>query len=407
MSLLRYTAPGDADPVQLEICLLDIQERAVYTDDGADYLFTHFLITLQCYVNEQATGNAAPAAAIPALRSKLMQNRGHLQIIVGSQLILESPLTVVPNALAQCDANNGPHPISFNLIELDGFTTAICVYQLETWLVDVGKHAGSLIGHRWRMSVDYDDQFMATRTVDGYAIFRKDFLINNQRVPDDFRQYLLHPIPDNFLRKPPSVSVDEAGCRVDYKIVDEEQWLNLGQENPVVKIKGSISNGFNAQGGWLTGALLGQQFKTFRVQAWGTRESTRVQLIKACGQAAASYAFLNMDPTAQSKNIMGTRAVTSFDIIEKYAEMEINVMVAGGAKFAGFFGLDIVNPDTQVREGLPPVASAADGPNPRLIGKSAYGSSLLEVIAQALTNPGTNPAQATAVPSARFSIPPP
>lgn len=388
MSVLRYNG------VQLSIVHTDrYEQKPVMTDDGTDYLYTHHKISVRCVFNPSATsslpGVALPAVSIAALRGQLLAPRKPLLYVNGGAVILKSPATFNAGGEATCDAKNGPHPISCDVIEVHGMRTFIVNYVIETWTVDSGQAESPLIGHRWEMAADVDELFMTTRTVSGVATFRSDLVELQNLRPDDFRNYLFHPIPTNFMRKNVRVRQASDGLTFYYTFTDEEQWLNLGQNSPVLKIDGFYESGID----W-TGGVLPLVNARIHVEAWGGRKSKRTDLINAVTKAAAAWGF------GGASVVFWMRASSGVSIVRKHAKFSAEVVLSGAANLivggiVTAFGDPFQN-NNDLPENLGDIAMAGDGTNPTPPASlGSRGNYLGLCIAQALTTPFAKPSAAT------------
>ena len=95
----------------------------------------------------------------------------------------------------------------------------------------IGNVVSPLLSHTWEMQADINDQGFNTRTVTGRAVFRDDQLQQLLTRPDDYRAWLLHPIPNNTQRSAVRslASVDGVECR--YSFVDTEVFCRILQDN--------------------------------------------------------------------------------------------------------------------------------------------------------------------------------
>lgn len=401
-----------------------LEQKTVYTPDEADYLYTHSVLAARCVFNPQATASNAAIAAqsMPVLRQALMSPRGALQLIVGGQVVLNSPAQLAAGQ-ATVDANNGPHPISCDVYEIHGGKTMIVDFVIETWLVDTGQaQAGCLIGHRWEATHDVDFQFMTTRTVNGVAFFRSDLLNSTKLTPDHFRSFLNHPIAKNFKRDKIQVRAGSDGVTLYYSYVDQEQWLNLGIDSPICRIEGEyetaiVGNGFfNPDGAvavirrdWM-GAInsvinaLPMFQAALRITAWGQRSSLTDDLVNACVYVAALYRFRS-DQVAFWKDEHITTSLMQKKATYN-ATITCNGGIAAGLKAMGKLPGYNFGGNAAIPADLGQVASnVLNQENPRPPGnqQGTRGQYIAGLVAQVLTTPGSTPAVAkvgVAIPDA-------
>lgn len=380
------------------------EQRAVYDESGVDFLYNHITIGVQCVVSpaELATKTAEGAWApvtIADLRSLLMIPRRDLLVRIGDYTVIQSPAER-PNADRpfQTDCKNGPQPLAFNVLHIIGPKTAICYYEIETWVNDcVDALTPVLLSHRWEMAHEIDDRFYTTRTISGTAVFRSDFLLDDpirgNRTPDNFRTYFNHPIPDNFKRDSVRVTASPDGLALRYQIRDVEQDVNLGINNPVVKIQGSYRFGLHSPGGNYALFQYGHTYVGLAIQVWGKRTSTKQQLINACVQAALAFKFC--DPRVRASYFKSDWVV---HLDKRYVELSMGAMIDGntvsmisgafdaGAAIGGGFQFFNAFP-----EGIPGVADDASTNNPRPPTAGVRGTYVGRLALQALSQPCTAP----------------
>lgn len=130
------------------------------------------------------------------------------------------------------DAKNGPIPLSAAVVEVRGTKTFLVDWAIETYvnecfLFQDSQSLAALLSHRWVVEEDLDQDFFATRTITGHAIFRSDRLMALGATPDDYRSWLFHPVQDNFKRDVQQVILSEDNTQLDYVLIDREQAFNL------------------------------------------------------------------------------------------------------------------------------------------------------------------------------------
>src|SRR5262249_31310457 len=130
------------------------------------------------------------------------------------------------------DVNNGPIPVFADIEEIVGTKTFFVVYQIQTWINETppdptAKYPVSpLLAHEWEMEHSVDSDFFLTRTVTGRAVFRSDILQRYGLVPDQFRYWLGHPVPENMKRSSIRVKQLGDGNTLQYQFVDRERILH-------------------------------------------------------------------------------------------------------------------------------------------------------------------------------------
>lgn len=284
------------DPVQQ----LGYEQVPVW--DGPTYLYTihrlHFRGTYNpaTFSWDLGTGPGGTLAPFPvagrlpptsnnATRHFLMQSRGTFVYtiggivpvlggpVVGGIEALRAPTNVLgsnvnPNGTTnggatpttsayQTDADNGPRPLHCHVVEVKGTKTflvdwAIECYVNECYLFKTSQSLSALLSQRWTYEEDLDQDFFATRTIKGHAIFRSDRLLALSAVPDDYRAWLVHPVLPNFRRTVQQMIPSEDGTRIDYVLVDRESAFNFVPSvvsTGVTRIEATYSHGYSRNTG--------------------------------------------------------------------------------------------------------------------------------------------------------------
>jgi hypothetical protein len=378
--------------------------RAVFDETGQDFLYDHIVIGCQCVLNPLATrSNAVTGKALGAggagepgmtslrdLRTYMMQPRLPLSVTIGRDEILASPTKVPGVGPLVCDAKGGPQPLAFNVVQFFGVgRTLLCNFEIETWINDFkGEGSPAILSNRWRVTHDIDELNYTTRTVAGRVVFRKDFIstpgFRGISYPDDFRARFNHPIPSGCKRDSVHVQQSADGTSVDYTFVDREQTLNLGRTNPVLKIKGTLTNGYSYQ----SITELPKVSVGLTVEVWGRRTSTRKDLVNACIRAAAAYGF---DAGAGLPNLYESLD-WSVNIVEKYARLQVSVRVSGATTLIWHTVRSTGRSAYSPPESIAGVATIDRDHNPRPPeGDGSRGGLLLRMVSQELSKPGRVP----------------
>jgi hypothetical protein len=310
------------------------EEKAVYSDDGADFLYVHVTIGVQAVWNPSATRNNdgdRAAASFAALRQVMLTPRRQLKVDVGGTVVLEAP-GVRPGGDRNfvVDAKNGPQPLAFQVLEVRGVKTAVIYWECECYINACCNSA--LLSHRWEMTHEISEMFITTRRITGRAVFRSDFLRDYPgqpvRYPDDWRVRLFHPIPDGFQRDSINVVAASDGLSAQYQIVDQEQWLNRSVRSPVVRIQGEWKTGIVGGGYPYDPTDLGSRYVAFSIRVWGSRKSTRQSLIDACFKGAAAF---NLDN--RGFGLLQRRSYYNVDltvnVVEKEAQLTVGYFTGG------------------------------------------------------------------------------
>jgi hypothetical protein len=437
----------------------------IYSTDGVDYLYTHITLSVRALWSPRATsgetGNVA-AQAIQELRKRLMTPRKQLWVRIpsgdssDSKTILLSPLTIDPDTgdplpanstggvAGPVDANNGPKPVGEPIIQLIGERTAFVDFTIETWVNETSSMR-PILSHRWNMMHEIDEDFYTTRTISGEAVFRTDWLAANTAMddrspvsPDDFREYLCHPIPQNFQRKRVRTELSSDNTRLKYTLVDVEQPANI-KIRTITSVKGSCAiaagrreatwTAAGAAGAASAADWLNRQIPwgfepppiapavvnivTFpkvkfliHLTIRGSRDATKQDLTAAMDKALMNYKFRGtsfLDLTAGSFFV---------DIAIKYDmfEREVEVRSSGEFGLVGFAlgniinagPLSATNPDYTIIDGI---TTREDGvtSNPPY---GSFGTYFGRMISQALGDPDADPGVAEDAPEPNSGLEP-
>lgn len=149
------------------------------------------------------------------------------------EIYIESPLRG-----EYVDSNNGPHPISCDIVDIKGSNAFVIRYSIETWLNEMGAPYDnyfssnqaamlSLLSHRFNSIHDVDSDGFTTKITQGEAYFRTDLMEQYSITPDMLRNYLFVPIAPTMKRESIRVEQPSEGNILRYQIVDQEKPINL------------------------------------------------------------------------------------------------------------------------------------------------------------------------------------
>jgi hypothetical protein len=368
-------------------------EKAVYSDDGADFLYIHVTIGVQCVFHPGATRDKdgdMGAASVASLRQVMLTPRRQLRVTVGNTVVLESPgKRPGGDRNFTVDAKNGPQPLGFQVLEVRSEKTFVLYYEIETWVNLCCSPA--LLSHRWEMTHEISELFMTRRTIVGSAVFRSDFLRDYPqqpvRYPDDFRQRLFHPVEDGFQRKTVKVVMASDSLSAEYVIVDEQQWLNLGLNSPIARIEAEWKRGIVGGESPFNPGDLGSRYVAFAVHAWGSTRCLRQDLINACFKAAASFKLDNKGTPFSRRSYYN--ADMRVNAVAKEAELTVGFYTGSAlGRAVNYFNPVFDEADRLIQafpEDIDGVGSVVPGPNPRPpFGFGSRGSVAGRMVAQAL-----------------------
>lgn len=243
--------------ISLDIVRTNLFEmEAVYDSSGTDFIGIKFLLDVMFVLAPGATSyDETPAAGagvlaartVKNIRQRLLTPRQTLVYTVGGHEVLRSP-----QPLMQTDAATGPKPIKCLIWRVDGARAMQGRYVIETFLAECPGSISELtpiLSHRWADQHVIDERFATTRIVAGEIIFRRDVLDFENEVADQYRTQLAHPVPDRFQRRRVEVAENPAGTVINYRLMDEQVDVALGENSPSVRIEAVFGVATQAGGG--------------------------------------------------------------------------------------------------------------------------------------------------------------
>ncbi len=262
-------------------------QRAIYTPDNVDYLYTEFTLDVNCLFNPSATSylgtnpptfdpGIVPSYTNATIRHFLLQPRAPLEFIGLSRLadVIASPQPGYPT-----DVNNGPMPISCDVFRLDGDKTFHVHYVIKTWLIECPVPISNpIISNRWSQSAYINTSRYLVRKTVGQAFFRTDILNVELFFADYFRSAIINAIPPKpgLFRDDVKFVVNSQGNAIHYEITDIERPYNLGDtiqnQTYITKVDGYFSQGTMSDDP-KSGPANGCSLIEMKVQLWGTFEA--------------------------------------------------------------------------------------------------------------------------------------
>ena len=261
MSTFRYNG------IELDVLVMaPYEKRAIW--NGPDYLYTRHTFRLRACYNPRVTsyvlpasgltvtGESFPPASVPlasgaqtdrSVRHALMQPRKPLEYVVGGQNVLQvpdqnlqvpipntDPIQYFPLGSVQVpddigDANQGPIPLYCNVTAATGNKTFLVDYAVQTDVNECSLSTDTivspgqppvLLSNRWSMVETYDRDLYPVRAVQGLAIFRSDRLALLDTQPDNYRSWIIIPLPNDWKRDSLRLSASEDGVSISYSFVD-------------------------------------------------------------------------------------------------------------------------------------------------------------------------------------------
>lgn len=267
-SKFSYNGISFSEPFQV----LEHQKKFVF-DSARNYLYTRHTFRVRANYNPSTTSYGVPpgqnnqpapqqdgnppAQTEVNVRQQLAQSRGQLTYQVGSDYVLQSP---APGGYS-VDANNGPVSVVHGVWERKGRKTFCCDFTVSTDVNEAIRYVKQppyVLSHLWRMRNVVGIDCYTTRIINGTIICRSDLLLGPnaagpnplgvQLVPDDFRQQLTFPVPQNFIRESIDVVASEDGTSCEYTIIDRELPVNISFAQGIVKINSSWGQTYSMTG---------------------------------------------------------------------------------------------------------------------------------------------------------------
>ncbi len=221
----------------------------------------------------ESAGTVAPITDV-AIRHWIERPRQQVVLITGGVPVLVSPNLIDSNSVTRpgTDVKGGPFLTANDVVYISGGKSFIVDLSIETFVNEAGIYQATpsvLLSHRWEPSEDLDQDYFGTRTIRGTAHFRLDRLNFLGAVADEFRSYLVHPLPfAGWKRVAAHFQVSDDGSRVDYALVDKELAMSIIPPG-VTRIEAFQT--VDANSGDAFGAAAGQVGNVFDVIAGALR----------------------------------------------------------------------------------------------------------------------------------------
>lgn len=303
------------------------EQTPVFSDDGIDYLYTHFVVDVDCIFNADVMPGygTSPTQIMRLLRADLLTPRRTLRFVIESETLLE---VWVP------DASGGPYPKDLTINEIVGSKTFHVHWRCEAdvRLCDGGsapEEYRSLLSNRWEQSQSYDQDFYAIRSTSGVLRVMPE----NTSVPvtlDSFRHLCLPPLPKGWKRASCRFGVSSDGLTLRYSIEDKE----------VTSLPPFPATSISARYTESTGVLATTHFAEISIDASGPPNASKQDLVAVCCQVAVSRIDDGLVDSAEIAE----------DLYENRVSLRVRVrLIPDNAKFQGagwFF--------TRTRIALPP-----------------------------------------------------
>lgn len=399
--------------------------------NGADYVKTLWTFDVVAYVNPQAvTFDLAGEPAFPletrgtnpvltdiALRDWMLQPRRKLVYAgPGGTVLLRAPEINGAGEDGECDADGGPKPVSWDVLQISGSKLWVVRYVITTAVNEAWRFRETesvLVSSRYESDCDIDADGFETRTWRGRAVFRLDRLLELGARADDFRRYLAPPNANGFQRVIHHWSLSDDETTLSYVLADRQtaetitaagvsrmevsDMMMVGKPGGEAGWPGVVADFFKAAADRNALGLFGafrhvvpHSQKTTVVKVWGYPSSTRRQLQTVAGRVGVicNLALL----TRLAKLFLPTQELAVMhDKMGRYVEARLILIHGPLVTIAG------IAPDPNLvfpaDDEIGDVATATPGVCPKLPNDGGVRSTYLgSLITAALLDPYAVPA---------------
>ena len=247
-------------------------QEPVWSADGTDLLYTHFVIGVSGILNSCfLKNNMDPSCWIEASRPVLLQRGRQLYFYVGGTQLVPppDPITTTGNAPSgnevvsspayhnpvnsacvasgatltpALDAHLGPKPIRLDIRQIRGGTYAI-YYEIETWVPYCvgGGTPAMILSNRWESSLEIDSKYFYTRTTNGTLVMNGQWLATNPApsILNANSLLVLPPLFKSWKREVVRFNLSSDQLTLTYSIQDRQQYVSIPQ--PAVNIEASYA----------------------------------------------------------------------------------------------------------------------------------------------------------------------
>jgi hypothetical protein len=170
------------------------------------------------------------------IRQALLTHQKQLVYYVNCVPVFVSPAAYDVDLQYPFDVDNGPHPISLDIVQVTGVKTWTITYTIQTTIYECFED-NPLMSNRWFQSVDINDEYMATVRTRGLAIFRTDVTgkqgqdFNVLSAPVDYwRDAIMSLFPPvlGYRRGPLRFVTSSDNKSLAYEFSDYETYGNIG-----------------------------------------------------------------------------------------------------------------------------------------------------------------------------------
>lgn len=306
--------------------------EAVYSEDGADYLYTQCHVDVSAVLNPQAMSytfgpsavvGQTPASTIANIRHQLLQPRGQLLVTDFGATVVESP-----SGGYLVDVANGPFPRRCDIQQVNGSHTWIMRWSCDFAITDCLARDGGILSNRYSTTHSINEYHLTTRTAYGRTKFRSDVMNSTGEFAHDlFNGNLIPDQLPGFQRESLDVTLDSDGLGIYWRIRDVEKMYDIGETDArfggsgIVRIEGSCGlSTWNSREGMAAGNSLAQ----IDIRAYGNRYSNQWTMMQRCFQII--IAKLQLDESSPVGFVTNASLRESLGTNEKWVEVSVTMM---------------------------------------------------------------------------------
>jgi hypothetical protein len=217
--------------------------QAEMSSDGRSWLWDRVTLDAEVVLNPQLfsyEGGGVPTAVaghVPAITEEAIAT--YLKTPRLTVIYQDESGNVVlrqPDPGYNCDVNSGPYVENFRVDSVCGLTSWTCSIRVVAH-VNATDSRPILLSHTWRRSHLIDREGLTSIVTEGTAVFRADELDFRNLSVDQFRGYLAHPVPTDFIRESVQVSPSEDGNKIHYRLQDLQLPIGLYRDSGFRKME--------------------------------------------------------------------------------------------------------------------------------------------------------------------------
>jgi hypothetical protein len=214
-----------------------VKRNARFSDDTSEYMWTDFIIDVNCIYNPGATSYSSatiqqpgnlPMTTDSAIRFALMQPRQYLLFEEGGQTIL----FVTPNLPSggAIDCENGPIPQFVDITRIGSSRIFYINYVIKASVIEcpIGAFISPIASNRYSRTETIDNQYRSTIITSGITYFRSNVLEALGQDADSFRGYIVPPLLLGYKRMNLSFELSADGITLRWSTTDVEQFQDIG-----------------------------------------------------------------------------------------------------------------------------------------------------------------------------------